>query len=92
MLRAAIDHARTEIPPLLSGAVRDIRRAFERDLQEGMQRRERELGQAVKDRERLLDSDHARREEARRAAGSRLEELVTLRRHAEEFDRLARAG
>lgn len=92
MLRTAIDHARTEIPPLLSGAVRDVRRAFERDLQEGMQRRERELGQAVKNRERLPNSDRARREEARRAAQGRLEELVTLGRHAEELDRLAQAG
>ncbi len=79
---------RTEIPPLLSETVLRIRRAFELDLQTGLERRERELAAAVEAHQLSMRADAKRREEARRTSEQRLEELAALRRHATELDDL----
>jgi len=91
VVQGAIERTRGEIPPLLNETVLRVRRAFELDLQAGLERRERELGAAVEEHQRVMRADVSRRSEARRTCEQRLEELATLDRHAAEIDRLVAA-
>lgn len=88
VVQSGMERTRAEIPPLLSETVLRVRRAFDLDLQAGLERRERELGAAVEQHQRLMRADASRRNEARQTGEQRLEELETLRRHAAEIDRL----
>lgn len=91
IMQGAIERTRAEIPPLLSETVLRVRRAFDLDLQAGLERRERELAAAVEEHQRAMRSHATQRSEARRTSAARLEELATLRRHAAEIDRLVAA-
>jgi hypothetical protein len=92
IVRLGIERAKTEVQPLLNEAVLKLRRAFERDLQAGMDQRERELASAISEQRRLLAADADERRDARADAEARLTELNLARRHADELERMVIAA
>lgn len=86
LVRTGLDRARAEVPPLLNESVLRVRRDVEEELQAEVKRREQDLTQAVENRQRLLRSAAAKREQARAEVKGRLEVLEKLRVRGDELN------